>query len=220
MRLLLLEDDRRLRAAYARRLRRAGGDVVEVGTLAAVRRSLDGAGFDCLVLDRLVPDGDALRLVEDIDRQPGRPPVLMISALADEAARLDGLTAGADDYMAKPFALDELALRVHKLIDVAPSSSGVLRLGRVSVDRHHGTVTCDGARIHLTPTQFRLLELLGTNLGSAVTTDQLYDHCWDAHAAFPRSVVHPHMWRLRQILQGHLTIESRRGTGYTLRTGT
>ena len=118
--------------------------------------------FDCLVLDRLVPDGDAVSLVGEIDRQPDRPPVLMISGLGDAAERLGGLISGADDYMVKPFLLDELALRVRKLVDAAPSSAGVLQLGRVRLDRHHCNVTCDGTRVPLTPMQFRLLELLAT----------------------------------------------------------
>jgi DNA-binding response OmpR family regulator len=220
MRLLLLEDDRRLRAAYARRLEAAGGDVDEVGTLAAAQRALARDAFDCLVLDRLVPDGDAVSLVGAIDRQPDRPPVLMISGLGDATERLEGLSVGADDYMVKPFALDELALRVRKLVDAAPSSAGVLHLGRVRLDRHHRNVTCDGNRVHLTPTQFRLLELLSINLGSAVTTDDLYDHCWDAHARLKKSVVHPHMWKVRQIFDGYLLIASTRGVGYTLRIAT
>jgi two-component system copper resistance phosphate regulon response regulator CusR len=217
VRLLLLEDDRRLRAAYARRLEAAGGDVDEVGTLADAQRALGLTAFDCLVLDRLVPDGDAVSLVREIDRQPDRPPVLLISGLGDASARLDGLYIGADDYMVKPFPLEELALRVRKLVDAAPSSAGVLHLGRVRLDRHQRNVTCDGTRVHLTPTQFKLLELLGINIGSAVTTDDLYDHCWDAHACLKRTVVHPHVWKLRQLFEGHLMIESRRGVGYTLR---
>ena len=112
MRLLLLEDDRRLRTAYAHRLRADGGAVDEVGSLADAQRALARVDFDCLVLDRLVPDGDAVSLVRDIDRRTDRHPVLMISALGDVADRVGTLATGADDYMVKPFTGAHLDARI------------------------------------------------------------------------------------------------------------
>jgi two-component system copper resistance phosphate regulon response regulator CusR len=216
MRLLLLEDDQRLRAAYARRLEADGGDVDEVGTLAAAQRALALAPFDCLVLDRLVPDGDAVSLVREIDEWSDRPPVLLISALGDVAERVGALTIGADDYLVKPIHLDELALRVRRLIQAAPRSSGVVDLGRVRLDRHLRNVTRDGTWVHLTPTQFKVLEQLAVNVGSVVTTEELFDRCWDAHAGFKRSIVHPHIWKLRKVFDDCLRINSSRGRGYSL----
>ncbi len=216
-RLLLLEDDRRLRTAYASRLEADGGDVDQVGTLAEAQRALARADFDCLVLDRLVPDGDAVNLVREIDERTSRPPVLLISGLGSVPDRVGALALGADDYMVKPILLEELALRVRKLVATAPSGSDLVDLGRVRLDRHHRNVTCDGTRVHLTPTQLRLLEHLALNAGSLVTRDELYARCWDAHAPLRTSVVHPHVTQLRRIFKGRLTIESTWGVGYTLR---
>ena len=216
MRLLLLEDDRRLRSAYANRLKADGDDVDEVGTLAAAQRALALVAYDCLVLDRLVPDGDAVSLVREIDEKSDRPPVLLISALGDVAERVGALTIGADDYLVKPIHLDELALRVRRLIQAAPSSSGLVDLGRVHLDRHLRNVTRDGTRVHLTPTQFKVLEHLAVNVGSVVTTDELFDRCWDAHAGFSRNIVHFHIWNLRKVFGDCLRISSTRGEGYSL----
>lgn len=214
--ILVLEDDRRLRSAIARRLKAEGRAVVEVGTLAAAQRALARGEFDCLVLDRLVPDGDAVSLVREIDERLDRPPVLIISALGDVADRVGALGLGADDYMVKPIHLDELALRVRNLIQAAPSASGVLDLGRVRLDRRRRNVTRDGTWVPITPTQFKVLEQLGLNLGSLVTTDELFDRCWDTHAGFKRNIVHPHIWRLRKVFGDCLHIKSSPGRGYTL----
>jgi len=217
MRLLLLEDDTRLRAAFATRLKAEGSAVDEVGTLAEAQRAIDRVAFDCLVLDRLVPDGDSVDLVREIDREVERPPVLMISALGESSERVSALTTGADDYMVKPIHLEELALRVHKLVTTEPWGPDLVVLGPVRLDRQHRHVTCDGARVHLTPTQYRLLEQLAVASGSVVTKDELYACCWDAHAHIKKSIVHSHITRLRRIFDGYLAFDSTWGVGYTLR---
>jgi DNA-binding response OmpR family regulator len=218
MRLLVLEDDTRLRAAFAARLRQDGNAVDEAGTLAEAEGWIGRVTFDCLVLDRLVPDGDSVDLVREIDKETERPPVLMISALGAGAERVKGLALGADDYMVKPVHLEELALRVQKLLaPTATSSRELLMLGRVGLDRAHRHVTRDGVRVHLTPTQYTLLEQLAVNAGSLVTKHHLLAHGWDAHEHVRGTSLHSHITRLRRIFAGALTIESTWGEGYTLR---
>ncbi|HEU5152218.1 MAG TPA: response regulator [Iamia sp.] len=117
MRLLLLEDDPRLRSAFAARLRADGYAVDEVETLGEARAWLDrGIAFDGLVLDRRVPDGDSLQLVEEVGGTAGRPAVVVVSALGDGDERVRGLAVGADDYLVKPVRLDELVLRLQRLL--------------------------------------------------------------------------------------------------------
>jgi DNA-binding response OmpR family regulator len=213
---LLLEGDPGLRCAFARRLGAEGVDaVIEVDTLAAARQALARSAFDCLVLDRLVSDGDAVSLVTELDEQSVRPPVLVTSARGDVAERVAALISGADDYMVKPIHLDELALRVRRLIEARPSSTGVIDLGRVRLSRALRNVTRDGERVHLTPTQFSLLEHLAANAGSLVTREELVSRCWDAHGGV-RPDLHGGIWRLRRALGGAVHITSTPGRGYTL----
>jgi len=217
VRILLLEDDYRMRSAYAARLRADGNTVDEVRNLAEARASLDRVAYDALVLDRLVPDGDALELVREIDFRSGRPPILVISALGEGDERVRGLTVGADDYLVKPIRLEELVLRVRKLlVRRTPPSQGPLVLGRVAIVQQHRHVTVDGVAVHLTPTQYAILELLAISLDCVVTKQHLLEHCWDVHGNLRANPLHSHITRLRRIFDGCLVFESVWGTGYAL----
>jgi len=218
MRLLLLEDDARLRAAYAARLRADGNAVDEVGTLAEAREWLDRVAFDCLVLDRLVPDGDSVDLVTGIEARAERPFILMVSGLGEGDERVKGLTVGADDYLVKPVRLDELVVRVRKLLArQVPRRRGPLELGRVSIDRDRRRVTRDGVTVHLTPTQYAILEQLAINADCVVSKEQLLEHCWDGRPRTRVNPLHSHITRLRKIFAGCLVLESSRRAGYALR---
>jgi two-component system copper resistance phosphate regulon response regulator CusR len=218
VRLLVLEDDVRLCEAYSRRLRAESFAVDEVGTIGRARHALLDVDYDCLVLDRLVPDGDSLELVAELSLQSRRPWVLVLSALGDGDHRVRGLEAGADDYMPKPVRLEELALRVRKLV-LRPVSAmpGPLRLGRVTLDRGRREVLLDGARVHLTPTQYAVVEYLAANRDRLVTTQELLDHCWDRNVDVFASPVHSHISRLRRTFGAALRFDSVRGAGYVIR---
>jgi DNA-binding response OmpR family regulator len=218
VRLLLLEDDARLREAYAARFRADGSTVDEAATLDEARSWLARGTYDCLVLDRRVPDGDSVELVEDIDARIDRPPILILSGLGEGGDRLRGLTGGADDYMVKPVHLEELVLRVRKLVvPTTTSTPGPLELGRVTLDREHRHVTLDGAKVHLTPTQYAIFEQMALAVGLLVTKEHLLRHCWDAHRHLGLNPLHSHITRLRRIFDGSLVFESTWGAGYTLR---
>lgn len=200
------------------RLRADGHAVDEAGTLAEARSWLARGTYDCLVLDRRVPDGDAVELVEDLDATIDRPPILILSGLGEGGERLRGLTGGADDYMVKPVHLEELVLRVRNLVAPATTSTpGALELGRVTLDREHRHVTLDGATVHLTPTQYAIFEQMALAAGLLVTKEHLLRHCWDAHRHLGLNPLHSHITRLRRIFDGSLVFESTWGAGYTLR---
>lgn len=221
MRLLLLEDDTPLSVSYSRRLRTEGYAVDEVKTLSDARAALRDADYDCLVLDRLVPDGDALELVADVGDEPDRAPVLVVSGALDASQhRVEGLEAGADDYIPKPVRLDELVIRVRRLTARAtPGASPLapISLGRVHLDWRRRDVLLDGERVHLTPTQYAVFEYLAVHRDRLVPVEELLEHCWDRHRDAFANPVHSQITRLRKIFAGALQFESVRGTGYAIR---
>ena len=217
MRLLLLEDDDRLRQAYARRLRADGHAVDEATNLGQARAALAETDYDCAVLDRLLPDGDAIQLVEELSSAEARPSVLVLSGLGTGQDRVDGLESGADDYLTKPADLDELVVRVRKLIVRRSPGAARLQLGRASVDRVRRQVSIDGALVHLTPTQYAVFEQLVINIDRVVDQGTILDHCWDAQRDLFSNPLHSQITRLRTALRGVLTIHSVRGSGYMLR---
>jgi len=219
MRILLLEDDTVLRVAFARRLRADGYAVDEVATLADARNAIWNVHYDGLVLDRVVPDGDALDLVIELRAGDDWVRVLMLSGLGDEAERVEGLRAGADDYMAKPVHLEELSLRLRILLvrsPLADQAGPKIDLGRAQLDRARQQVTIDGQPVHLTPVQYSLVEYLAVYRHRVVPTEELLEHCWDSHRDLLSNHLHPHFSRLRTIFGDALGFVSVRGQGYVL----
>lgn len=221
MRILLLEDDTGLRSSFARRLRSDGHDVDEVGLVGAARTAVADADYDCLVLDRMVTDGDSLDWVAELDRLGAHPPVIIVSALGDADHRTAGINTGADDYIAKPVRLDELSLRVAGVADrVARTPAGnvveELRLGAVTVDPALRRVTIADREVTLSPIQYRVLVHLFRHVDRPVPVEELIDRCWDDAAAADPAAVRPVISRLRRTFAGVLDIRAERGAGYRL----
>lgn len=215
---LLVEDDVLLRRALHGRLTRDGHRVDQAATIAEARRALDEAHHDCLVLDRLVPDGDTLDLVAELHRRPRRPSILVLSGLGEVDERIVGLRAGADDYVAKPVRLAELAMRVRNLGAWGPAPGATsIRLGDVVVDRERDRVVVAGAEVHLTPHQHAVLDYLVAHRHRMVTTEEVLEHCWDGDRPLFANPLHSQVTRLRRAFRGHLRIESVRGAGYVLK---
>lgn len=216
MRLLVLEDDVRLCQAYARRLRDEGHAVDEVGSIGEARLALADVDYDCVVFDRLVPDGDAIALVDEVCDGGDGPSVLVLSALGAPDERVEGLTRGADDYVPKPVRLEELALRVRRLLVRGPPPVRQVELGRVVIDPARREVRVDGSPVRLTARQYAVLEYLVVNRHRMVTTEELLEHCWDRNRALFSNPLHSQVSRLRRAFRGLLRIESVRGEGYLL----
>ncbi|HEV7758902.1 MAG TPA: response regulator transcription factor [Acidimicrobiales bacterium] len=221
MRVLLLEDDGDLRHVLARRLRKEGFAVDEASRLVEAAEALRLHEYDCLVFDRLVPDGDALDLVarqrhDDFDVAP----VLFLSARSAVADRIAGFAAGADDYVTKPFELTELSARVRALCrrrgGLRPSLE---RCGDLVVDRALRAVRRGGVLLSLTPKEFSLLEVLVDARGTAVSREELIDRCWDERADMFSNAVNVHIAALRRKLGPPPLIETVRGGGYALDVG-
>lgn len=221
MRVLLLEDDEQLARAFARRLRHDGYAVDEVSSLAEVLFAIGDVGYDCLVLDRHVPDGDSLTILEELLAHEDAPPIVLVSADGDSDARVAGLAAGADDFLAKPFRLDELALRVARVIRMRNAAKGlapinVLQLGSVSFDMARREVRRDGVPVHLSPIQYSVFEQIVTHRDRVVRSDEILDHCWDGCRDPFSNPLHTQMTRLRRIFEGALKFVAVHGVGYRL----
>ena len=217
MRILLLEDDRDLSAAVAGSLRRAGFAVDPVGTLAAADEALCVHPYDTAVLDRLVPDGDAITLVRRHRERGGRLPVLFLTARDQVGDRVDGFAAGGDDYLVKPCAVAELVLRVRRLCRRAGSTrSAVLDVGDLRVDSARHEVFRAGVQLTLTPKELAVLELLAGRRGVAVSRTELSEHCWDECADPASNVADVVVAQLRRKLGEPALIRTVRGVGYLL----
>lgn len=218
MRILLLGEEHRNLRSLARGLRRGGFAVDEMGTIAGACEAIGETRYDCIIVDRDVPDGGAIGLVGRLHARDDRPTILMVVQPGDEAGRVECLAAGADDAMAKPLLVEELVLRVRKLIIRRTPGGAWVHLGDVSIDRARGAVSIADQQVSLSPLQYSVLEQLAIHAGGVVEQGWLLEHCWDARRDPFSSPLHSMVTRLRRIFRGHLVIESARGSGYVLRT--
>jgi DNA-binding response OmpR family regulator len=212
---LVAEDERRVADAVARGLRREGMavDVAYDGTTALDKARLNG--YDVVVLDRDLPalhGDDVCRILREEDHDSR---VLMLTAASGTEDLVDGLSLGADDYMAKPFAFDELVARLRALARRAnPSRPPTLRAGNLELDPARHTVTCAGEPVELTPKEFAVLEALMAAGGAVVSNDELVARVWDENADPFTNSVRMTVLRLRRKLGSPSAIETVKGAGY------
>jgi DNA-binding response OmpR family regulator len=222
-RVLLIDDDNRLTAMIGDYLGGHGFEVSTAGTLAAGRDQLRAAGFDALVLDLMLPDGDGLDLTRELRADPRtrRLPLLMLTARGEPMDRIVGLEIGADDYLPKPFEPRELLARVKALLRRATpelQADDVLNFGRLEIVLGAREARLDGERCDLTSHQFELLMVLAQSPGRVLSRDQIMD-ALKGHPmeAFDRSI-DVHISRIRAVIEDDPKNPKRvltvRGTGY------
>lgn len=183
--------------------------------------SLSEQQFDVLIVDRMLPGVDGLTLVRTIRDQGNRTPVLFLTTMSGIDDRVEGLDAGGDDYLTKPFALNELLARIKALLRRAIQNNPdtILQLGGVEMRLLDRTVTRDGTAVDLGPTEFRLLEFIMRNAGNIVTRKMLLEEIWNFHFDPNTNIVETHISRLRGKLNAggkSDLIETVRGTGYII----
>lgn len=221
MKILLIEDDPHTSEYVANGLREHGHVVDHSangrdGLLLATQ-----SGYDVMIIDRMLPGLDGLAIVKTIRSTGVRAPVLLLTTLGGVNDRVEGLEAGADDYLTKPFAFAELNARANALARRPPiaQQEAVLRVGDLELNRLKRTVSRGGKRIELQPQEFRLLEYLMRNAGEVVTRTMLLEHVWEFHFDPHTSVVETHISRLRAKVDrefGEELIHTVRGAGYCL----
>ena len=222
MKILIVEDDHATAAHIAAGLRHHGGPIDNVADgLLGLSRATD-ENYDLLIVDRMLPGLDGLALVRKLRAGGHQTPVLMVSALGEVDARVEGLDAGADDYLAKPFAMVELSARIGAL-SRRPRMAGKLtrlQVADLEMDLLSREVRRGDRPIDLQPREFRLLEYLMSHAGRVVTRAMLLEHVWEFHFDPQTSVVETHISRLRAKIDrgfdGEL-LHTVRSVGYCLR---
>jgi two-component system, OmpR family, response regulator len=220
LRLLVVEDDRKLVTALERGLQLEGYDVdvAYTGEDALAKASTDG--YDAVVLDVMLPGVDGFEVCEALRRNQRWLPVLMLTARADVADRIRGLDAGADDYLVKPFDFGELLARLRALTrrGIAEPHAGV-EAGDLALDPGTRTATLGGRAVELTAREFEVLELLARHAGEVVTRRQLLEEVWhDGYDGSP-NVVDVYVGYLRRKLDDPSLIRTVRGVGFVLESG-
>jgi two-component system OmpR family response regulator len=218
---LVVDDEPFLREAVAASLRFLGYEVsaADSGT-DALRLARDGR-FDLVVLDVMLPDTDGFEVVRRLRRDGCQVPVIFLTARDTQADKVAGLTIGGDDYMTKPFGLEELAARVRTVLRRTRGAAAgpVLTFADIQLDQDTYEVRRAGHLIELSPTEFRLLRYLMLNPGRVLTRAQLLDHVWDYDFGGSGTVVSTYIAYLRRKLAqyGPDLIHTQRGVGYSLR---
>lgn len=221
MRVLIVEDDREVAKNIAKMLRE-NGHVVDCAHDGedGLEMARDGA-FDVLIVDRMMPRRDGLSMISELRGDGDKTPALVLSAMGEVDDRVEGLKAGGDDYLVKPYAPSELLARVDALARRRDPESVKTRLsvGDLEMDLLARTVRRGEEAILLQPREFRLLEFLMRHAGQVVTRTMLLEKVWDYHFDPQTNVIDVHISRLRSKIDkpfGTNMLHTVRGAGYRL----
>lgn len=223
MRILVVEDEKSLLKITARRLTQEGYsvDMAEDGEEALAY--IEMGAYDCVVLDIMLPMHDGLTVLRRMRQKHNAAPVLLLTAKDSISDRVQGLDAGADDYLVKPFAYDELSARVRALLRRnAENKSVVLNFADLSLDTLSRQVRRDGKNIELSAKEFALLEYFMRNLERVLTRGQIIDHIWNFDFDNDSNIVDVYVRYLRRKIDADFELKllhTVRGVGYVLKEG-
>ena len=220
MKILLAEDDERLARNLMEALRQAGfvADHESDGREAWFKG--DVTDYDAVILDLGLPSMDGLAVLKRW-RAAGRDfPILILTARGEWTDRVEGIEAGADDYLPKPFQMEEVLARLRALLRrAAGKASPLLTQGDLAIDTSRMTVTVAGKEVELTPQEYRLVSYLAHNAGRVISQSELLDHLYAGDSAHLTNSIEVLVGRVRRKL-GAARIETRRGFGYVFKAGT
>ena len=221
MKILIVEDDSETLSFIKKGFEQDGNSVDsatngEDGLLMATT-----SDYDVIILDRMLPRIDGLSVVRTLRANNNNTPILILSAMSEVDQRVEGLEAGCDDYLVKPFAYSELKARAIILSRRRDSqiTSNEIIVGKLKLDQRKRQVFLEGTEIILKPREFKLLEYLMLHAGQVVTRTMLLEHVWDYHFDPQTNVIDVHISRLRTKLDQTQTdsmIETVRGAGYRI----
>lgn len=221
MRILLVEDEPEMVSALRAALTRHDMVVDHAGSLAEAEDFIAVDSYDAILLDRQLPDGDGLSLVPGLRAGGNTTPVLMLTAKGDTADKVDGLDMGADDYLAKPFAFEELLARLRALLRrPTPMQSQFIRAGHLVLDVGHREASIRGEPLNLPRRELLVLEALMRRTGRMVQRSSLMESVFGLDDEIQSNALDTHVSRLRRKLadaDSGVTINGIRGVGYLLR---
>jgi two-component system OmpR family response regulator len=223
MRLLVVEDDPEVAAYLVKGLKEQGHNVDEAADGKDGLFLANTEDYDAMIIDRMLPALDGLTIVKSVRAAGKTTPMLILSALGDVDDRVEGLRAGGDDYLTKPFAFSELLARLDALVRRTrqpPAADTTLRVADLELDQLTRIVKRGGEITDLQPREYRLLEYLMHNAGRVVTRTMLLERVWDYHFDPQTNVIDVHISRLRGKIDKGFDkplLHTVRGAGYIIR---
>ena len=223
MRVLVVEDDRKTTAFICKALKAEGYAVDTLNNGDEALAAVTGTSFDAVVLDIMLVGRDGLSVLRQMRTHNNRTPVLLLSARGEINERVEGLDAGADDYLAKPFALDELLARVRALVRRGgEAKAAVLRVSDLTLDTTTRIAERGGRTIELTAREYRLLEYLMRSPGRICTRMMLIEKVWDYSFDPGSNIVDVYVRKLRDKIDPDSAtklVHTVRGVGYVMKEG-
>lgn len=221
MRLLLVDDDRRLAGAVRRGLMEEGYAVDHAADGAEARLFASTYHYDLIILDRMLPAVSGDQLLAEWRRQGLHVPILMLTALDAVTDRVTGLRSGADDYLIKPFAFDELLARVEALArrGAPRQANGLPQVGELTLDPNTSTLHAGSESVTLSAQEFRLMLYFMRHPGQILTRSAIVDACWQEPESITDNAVEAQIKNLRKriaVVSPRPWIQTRRGLGYVL----
>jgi len=221
MRILLVEDEAEMAGALASALKRYDMIVDHVPTLAEAEEAISADVHAAVLLDRQLPDGDGLALIPKLRARADGVPIIVLTARGELADRVAGLDSGADDYLAKPFAVEELLARLRAVLRrPAGVQPDIIRAGRLAFDFGHREASVDGAPLELPRRELLVLEALVRRMGRTVLRSALEEAVYSFDDEIQSNALDTHVSRLRRKLaeaDAHVEIHGIRGVGYLLK---
>jgi DNA-binding response OmpR family regulator len=222
MRILLVEDEVEMAAALASSLKRYDMVVDHVPTLAEAEEAIAADVHGAVLLDRQLPDGDGLALIPKLRARADGVPIIVLTARGELTDRIEGLDSGADDYLAKPFAIEELLARLRAVLRrPAGMQPDIVKAGRLAFDFSHREASVDGRPLDLPRRELLVLETLVRRLGRTVLRAALEESVYSFDDAVQSNALDTHVSRLRRKLadvDASVEIHGIRGVGYLLRS--
>lgn len=224
LRVLVVDDEQMLTDLLSMALRMEGWDVRTAGSgydALAVTRDFDP---DALVLDIMMPDLDGMSVLQRLRHAGNDVPVLFLTAKDAVADRVAGLTAGGDDYVTKPFSLDEIVARIQAILrrTMQADEESTIKAGELTMDQDTHDVLVGDVSIDLSPTEFKLLRYLMLNPNRVLSKAQILDHVWEYDFNGDAGIVESYISYLRRKIDPYSSeplIQTKRGFGYMLKTG-
>ena len=223
-RVLIVDDEKNIRDLLEAGLKFAGFNVYSVGTGTEAVQVAEKANPDIIVLDVMLPDQSGFSVTQKLRSMQIDVPVLFLSARDDGADKVTGLTVGGDDYMTKPFSIDEVIARINAILrrtKKQDAEESIIEVGEIKINQDAHEVFVNGTEIDLSPTEYKLLRFLMSNANRVMSKDQILDHVWEYDFNGEQGIVESYVSYLRKKidpLSKNQLIQTKRGVGYIFRT--